>query len=132
MTRTPHRVVIVVDPAFGERLVDLVERMHVWVVRSPANEEVVQRLWAESDGKHVLESGATLFNPAGHSPEDSCLGILSTVEEHHGEYSHDPPLGVIEVFGAEASSPVRDELAELGFNEVDSRPAGFMASRARP
>jgi hypothetical protein len=104
--------------------------MHVWVLRSPANEEVVQRLWAEVDGESSLESGATLFGSAAEEPGDACEAILATIEEHHGEWSHDPPLDVLEVFGIAATPAIRDELTALGFVDVQPRPGGFVTSRA--
>lgn len=45
---------------------------------------------------------------------------------HHREYSHDPPLSVIEVIGLQPSTAVRDELATYGFNSIESFAGGFV------
>ena len=121
---------LVVDPAFGARLEDLARRMHVWVLRSADNERAARRL-RRDDSPHSLESGLTLFGSPGDTAEDACVEIVGTVEEHHGEYSHDPPLDAIEVFGIQPTPPIREALAAYGFQLSDVRPDGFVASRGK-
>jgi hypothetical protein len=57
------------------------------------------------------------------------VSIIDTIEEHHGEHSHDPPLTVVEVFGAKATERVRDEFAAPGFRRLEPSPSGFVAFR---
>ena len=127
MERSEHRVAIVVDPDYAERVLNLAGECHVWLVRSAANDRVVAAL-RESHPTHSLESGVTTFNPAG-TPQASLVAILGTVEEHHGEYSHDPPVSVLEVIGAEPSAAVREELDAYGFHRVEPSEEGFRARR---
>jgi hypothetical protein len=94
----------------------------------PENEAVAQRIWNQP-GEHSLDSGVTLFQPSGRGPDEDCLSIIDTIEEHHGEHSHDPPLTIVEVFGANATAKVRNEFAALGFRRLEPSPSGFVAFR---
>ena len=123
-----HRVAVVVDPDYGEGVRELSRDRHVWIVRSPINDAVVEAVRADSD-EHSLESGISRFN-GGDSPEESFLSILGVVEEHHGAYSHDPPLSVIEVFGVGATDAIREEVAAYGFRRIELGNEGFTAYRA--
>jgi hypothetical protein len=49
---------------------------------------------------------------------------------HHGDYSHDPPLSVIEVIGLEPTEAVRDELSSYGFGDIELSAEGFVVRRA--
>jgi hypothetical protein len=127
MERADHRVAVVVDPTYGERVVGLAQECHVWLVRSGLNDEVAATLRKDADG-YTLEDGLSTFNGA-ESPEASFLAILGTVELHHGEYSHDPALSVIQVIGLNVSEVVKDALADCGFRVVEPAPDGFVARR---
>jgi hypothetical protein len=122
-----HRVAIVVDPSYAERIVGLARECHVWLVRSALNDPAVAAL-REDDSGFSFDSGVTTFN-AAESPQASFLSILGTVEEHHGKYSHDPPVSVIEVLGLEPSAPIRDELRSYGFGHIKPSQNGFVARR---
>lgn len=73
----------------------------------------------------------TLFDAAGASPEHELISIFGTVEEHHGEHSHDPPLDEIEVLGAEPTPEVWTALSAFGFTEVVPARRGFVATYGR-
>jgi hypothetical protein len=70
-----------------------------------------------------------VFNGGGGTPEREVASILGTVEEHHGQYSHEPPLTIIEVIGAAVTPEVRTELEAHGFERWQESPAGFVAYR---
>ena len=123
-----HRVAVVLDPDYGEGVRDLARDRHVWIVRSPINDAVAEAVRAGSE-EHSLESGISTFN-GRESPEESFLSILGVIEEHHGEYSHDPPLSVIEVFGVGATDAIREEAAAYGFRRIEPSDEGFTAYRA--
>ena len=111
-----HKVIIVVDPSYGGQLVDLSKRVHVWAIDTPENRAVTEKIWKEmeqSQGGHSLESGITLFQGENTSPEESCLGILGAVNEHHGVYSHDPPWNRLEVIGAGLTDEIRTVLEKI-------------------
>ena len=128
MTRAEYRVAIVVDPAFSE-LAALAGRMPVWVCTSTVNREAAEAIWATHTERPV-ESGVTTFKyDANDSPEQILLGIVATVDLHHGEYSHDPPWTVLEVFGASPTDEVAAALREYGVQRVERTTQGFTASR---
>jgi hypothetical protein len=122
-----HRVAIVVDPSYAERIVGLARECHTWLVRSALNDPVVAAL-RQDDSGFSFDSGVTTFNGA-ETPQASFLSILGTVEEHHGQHSHDPPLSVVEVIGLEPSAPVREELLSYGFGHIEPSHNGFVAHR---
>jgi hypothetical protein len=126
--RTEHRVAIVLDPNYAERIVELARECHVWLVKSASNDPVVAVLWKD-DRAYSLEEGVTTFSSA-ETPGASFISILETVEEHHGEYSHDPPLSVIEAIGLEPTVAVREELSSYGFSDIELSAEGFVARRA--
>lgn len=123
-----HRVALVVAPDFGRRLERMSAEMHVWLVRSAANEDSARRIWQTIGAGHSLESGVTLFGSPAETPEEACTDILSTIDEHHGEHCHNPPLSVINVIGVDPTPDIRAELAALDFRAEPSAD-GFIASR---
>jgi hypothetical protein len=122
-----HRVAVVVDPDYGEAVRPLSLSRHVWIVRSPRNNAVVEAMRAQCN-EHSAETGVSTFN-AGGTPEESFLSILGVVDEHHGEHSHDPPLSVIEVVGVAATDAIREQLAAVGFRQTEPDDEGFTAYR---
>jgi len=126
-----HRVAIVVDPAFGDQLDPLASRVHVWIADTAVNRPAAERVWAAGTPPD-LAAGVTTFKvDSTRSPEDWCAAIVGTVEEHHGEFGHDPPVSELEVYGAPPTAAVRAAFAEYGFGEIEITPGGFKA-RSRP
>ena len=129
--RQRHRVAIVVDRNFGERLRELSRHCHVWACKTPDNLHVAVQLWAEKSGGYSFEAGVTIFNVSAEAtPEAMCRDILWTVDLHHGEYSHDPPWSEIEVVGAALTPPLRAGLEDYGVEDFEERPDGFLAIRS--
>jgi len=129
MGERPHAVALVVDPEFGERLADLSRRIHVWVLGTPTNRRVAERVWREARGVHSLESGITTFE---ESPDAAAEEIvrrqLPTIDLHHGAQSHSPPWSVLEVYGAPPTTALRAVLSEYGLTDVQATPHGFVAT----
>jgi hypothetical protein len=123
-------VAVVVDGDLAPELENLARTCPVWSVRTPETKAVARRLWdaALPRAPGAPEAGLTLFDPDG-TPEESLLSILNTVELHHGEYSQNPPVNVIEVFGTNATAASEEALAALGFAEVHRSAHGFTAHR---
>ncbi len=121
---------IVLDPALFSSVEELARTCHVWAVRAPETESIAERVWHDHqpDGGQWNESGLTLFNGAS-TPEESLVSILGDLELHHGQYSHDPPLSVIEVLGTVMTDHIREALTELGFTEIRTTDHGFVAQR---
>ena len=132
MTAAPYKVYVVVDREFGEQLADLEQGAPVWIVDTPTNKPVAQRLWKGRTGKDHL-SGITTFEvPNALSPEDMLFAELNTIDLHHGPHSADPPYTVIEVVGAPLTTRAKAALSEYGFNEFHAKPKGFTARRLVP
>ena len=123
----PYTVAVVVDPMFGERLFSVAARMPVWIADTPKNRLAVEEHWAQHSGQSTNE-GVTAFkvDPTA-SPEDWCAGVLGTVDLH-GQFSHDPPYSVIEVFGVTVTPALRATPGELGFHSFTDRDDGFRAT----
>ena len=124
-----YMVGLVVDPAFGDRIATLAERMPTWVADTPANRAAAEALRT----RHVTTAGlrqdsVTVFrvDPAD-SPTDWAIDVLGDIHLHHGEYSHDPPYAAIEIVGVQAEPDLVAALAEYGLTQIDPRPNGFVA-----
>jgi hypothetical protein len=123
-----HRVAIVVAPTFARELEQMADHRHVWALRVPEHERVFEERRSTDRGDH-LESGITLFNGGGLSPEAEFVNVFATVELHHGVYGHVPAVSEVEVFGAQPTSEVRAELSHFGFDDVSASQRGFTARR---
>jgi hypothetical protein len=130
MSASEYTVGIVVDPGFGERVHSLAHRIPVWIVDTPVNRAAAESHWRQQADNNPAHGITTFKVDPAASPEDWCAGVLDTVIEHHGEYSHDPPVSSLEVIGAHASPSLLATLADYGFAKVRSRPDGFRASAA--
>jgi tRNA1(Val) A37 N6-methylase TrmN6 len=125
-----HRVAVVVDPEYGDRVSELSERVHVWLVESPSNLAAAERFWQAHASEYSLDRGITVFRgrPAC-APDELVCEILETINDHHGEWSHDPPWSVLLVRGTTATPRLRAALAARGFTEVEPEANGFRAAR---
>lgn len=126
-------VAIVLDPRFGTRLVDLAQRMPVWIAGTPENSGVAEALWRGDEA--IRASGrfhevTTFVVNSAASPEELLVSILDTVDLHHGKYSQDPPYGCIEAFGALPTESIRQELGRLGFLVSQESATWFRAARS--
>jgi hypothetical protein len=124
-----YRVAIVVERDFGKDLVPLARRVHVWACYTTEN-----RLYVDEARRALpnpsIEHGVTTFNVRpDESSEEMLLGILETVDLHHGEHSHSPPWSTLEVYGALATHRVRAALAEFGVDSFSPTDKGFHCSR---
>jgi hypothetical protein len=131
-----RRVVgLVVDRNFGDRLAELARSFHVWVVESPANTPVIQRIWNNEPSASAgdqLGAGVTSFVANEKEfPEAICARIAGDLEEHHGEFAHDPPWSEIEVFGVKLSPVLQQAFEEIGATAFEPTPEGFICRRRR-
>jgi hypothetical protein len=124
-----RQVVIVVTDDFVSRLDDLTVSSHVWALRTPATEEVAQRIWDDRppQDSSPLTSGITLFAGTGDT-EGDLLSIISTVELHHGiSGGLDTAVETVRVFGIGPTDTVREVFRSFGFARIDPLPDGFVA-----
>lgn len=126
----PHRVALVVDPEFGRQIQSLAATIHVWLVDTPTNRHATEQL-RKVQGEYSLDHGVTLVRvDRSHSSDQSAAEILGTIVEHHGLYSHDPPVSAIDVRGCTPTDSLRSELASYEFVAVTAIPGGWRASVA--
>jgi hypothetical protein len=133
MSVSRHKVGLVVDREFGDRMVDLARSFHLWVVESPTNSGVVRRIWnaeARSHDDDALGSGVTSFEASeSESPEEMSVRISGDLDEHHGEFAHDPPWSEIEVYGATLTESVKQAFRAIGATVFERTRDGFRCVR---
>lgn len=128
----PHRVFVVLDGEYGQRLEKLVLAGPVWIVDTSVDRTVAERVWAADPNRSHLKGVTTFKFEAGRSREDVLIGELDTIDEHHGTYSANPPYTILEVIGTEISDRIEQKLAGFGFDEFAPTQAGFRAIRPQP
>jgi hypothetical protein len=123
-----YRVVIAASDGFSDRIERLVAVLPVWAPRTPETMAFAERAPTNrlKPGADTLASGLTLF-AQGASPEEDLLWVVEEVELHHGDASHDPPVSVIEVFGATLTDRVREAFEGIGFSRLEPSREGFVA-----
>ncbi|AKU98838.1 hypothetical protein AKJ09_05502 [Labilithrix luteola] len=55
--------------------------------------------------------------------------IASDIDEHHGEFAHDPPWSEIHVYGTPLSHELEQVFRELGATEFEPTKDGFISRR---
>jgi hypothetical protein len=132
MVAVPYKIYVVVDRHFGAQLNKLERGVPIWIVESPDNEPVVQRLRHDRPSESHLE-GITMFaDSVDLSAEEILLGELDTIDLHHGIHSACPPYTVLEIVGVTLTVRIKTELVSLGFDDFQSDSAGFIATRPEP
>jgi hypothetical protein len=128
--RSEYTVGIVVDLSYGGRLQALVGTMPMWIIDSPVNRAAAESHWRTHPGE-THTSGITTFRVDPKlTPEEWCAEVLDVVLGHHGTYSHNPPVTVLEVIGARPVADLVALLADHGFVSVKSTGEGFQARAA--
>ena len=129
-------VVVVLDPAFGERLEPLVALAPVWIVDSDINKATYERLrFGHEDLDHREKGAITNFEVLDKdNPVKGFLDIMPAVEIHHGHAEGKElvfPNGfVLEVIGVSLSADITKTLREsYGFTSFVEAPDGFEASK---
>lgn len=128
MDRSPNKVRVVVDRAFGDRLRALEPGVPVWIVGTPANRIAAQRLWQERPSQSHLT--VTVFGDPGRaSPEDVLLDEMEAIDLHLGTPAADGPYAALEVLGAALSDRLEVALSRYGFSRFEATAGGFSALR---
>ena len=124
-----HKVYVVVDRNFGERLTQVAAGLPVWIVDTPANDVVIRRIW-NANPTHDHLSGITSFSDLeSASAEELFLMEIETIDLHHGPYSADPPYSLIETFGSPLTDRIVEALKGYGFDRFTKTLGGFTAER---
>jgi hypothetical protein len=125
----PYKVILIVDPAYGERISTLPSHVPVWILETEINDPVVKNLRQERHEKNHLTGITTFKRDLTLSPEEQAISVLEQVDLHHGQFSADPPYSILEVIGCTASDDMRQELQEYGFCISEITEEGFIATR---
>jgi hypothetical protein len=125
-----YKVVLVVDRNFGARIAELARSFHVWAVESPSNMPVIQQAWKTDRDADPLGPGVTSFKARDvESAQEMCARIARDVDEHHGEFAHDPPWSEIEVYGVTLDEQLQHVFVELGAMRCERTENGFICRR---
>jgi hypothetical protein len=125
----PYRVIVVLDREYGKRLSELVARGPVWIIDTPTNRTVAQKIWAADVNRSYLDGVTTFKAESESSLEDALISELGTIDLHHGVYSANPPYTVIEVIGASITDKLKGKISQFGFDQFEATPQGFRATR---
>jgi hypothetical protein len=129
MSEQMNKVILVLDPDYGDNLASLAALGHVWVIDTPANLAAASEYWAQNQ-KHEVKTGITTFKSSeNESRLESCLNILETIDLHHGKYSSHLPYSVLEIIGLRLTDEVKSAIKALGFGTFESTVEGFRAMR---
>ena len=127
MAAPVHRVALVVDPEFGDRIHPISQHVHVWAADTAANRRTAERVWAESAPDHERR-GVTVFTVDLTRPRAEWVaGILETIATHHGVHSHDPPMNALQIYGVGPTAELRRLLAHYGLTEIEGEGDAFLA-----
>jgi hypothetical protein len=117
-----HRVRLVLDREFGNRVLALATHMHVWVVDSPTNRVVADAIWStnSSGAENCLNKGVTLFQTQiGRAPDVIVSDIFDTILDHHSEWACGSPMTEIEIYGLPDTEATDTALNTLGLDVID-------------
>lgn len=133
MTLAPSIVHVIVAPDYGERLRSLPADEAAWIADTSMNHPVIKSIRASSpvEPNRGYLTGITSFQVAAdRTPEDWLLGILSSVEDHHSEYSQTPPYSILRVIGTVLTPRIRALLESYDFVKFEDLPDGFVAYKS--
>jgi hypothetical protein len=128
-----YLVIIVLDPQFGDRIVETGLNHDIWITPSEANRDGAKRLWSLLESRPDKPLVSMWSAPRDGATETELMGILEDVERHHGEYSHDPPVSALRVIGLPPDARVIACLEAFGYTHVEvGSDNDFVARREVP
>ena len=136
MLTKSHKVGIVVDQNFGERIAELARDFHVWVVDSPTNTPVIRRFYEldqSAPEADPLDYGITGFEASEtETAQEMCAEIAETVDIHHcGGFGDEPGWSEIVVYGVSLDERLRQVFEDIGATEISPTAEGFICRCSR-
>jgi hypothetical protein len=125
-------VFIVLDPAFGDRIIEIGRRNDIWVAPSDVNRDAMDRLRKLVENEPNPPLISMWSTPRTGATEVEWLGILATIEMHHGEYAHDPAVTRLWIIGVLPEEHVVTALRAYGYLKIELETEGFSAARNEP
>ena len=124
-----HKIAIVVDAGFGEKLFDIAKRMPVWIADSAINREAVNR-WRTFASKNINNYEVTIYcGVKGDPPERWLENVIEDVDLCHNQFSKDPPYWAVEVYGMLLTEQIKEFFVGYGFYIYRNRHNGFYSSK---
>lgn len=134
MSELARRILVVLDPDYGARLLDLPEGQPAWVLESPVNMPVIEERYLAARDDDYLTGISTMLSSfnVGETREEQFLDHwLGTIDQHHNADSTDLPYTVLDVVGVPLSQRIRKVLmSEFGFETCEPTETGFVATRS--
>jgi len=127
-----YRIVLVVDEHFGQRLLKLARTAYVWIVQSTDNDLWAKNAWESCpDSEDPLLHGVSSFGrQQNESTESLIVRVLDMIDEHHGEFAHDPEWSEIDVVGGELTTAIMEAARTYGVTECNATQVGFQLMRS--
>jgi hypothetical protein len=126
-------LIVIVDPDYGDRLLEAAQIAPVWIVASSANKSVCKRCWANyPHSDHRQKVAVTSYDAVNAKDRlESLLDIMPQLETHHGHIIEDqfsfPPGFVLEVIGLTLDNNAAAGLKDFGFCSFAESSNGFHA-----
>ena len=124
------QVTLVLDPAFGDGLIPMQELMPVWIVDSPQNQSVVEKIrnTQSSNGVKIITTFPTRER---ESLGMVCERIVQSLDDHHNEYSQTPGYSELRVIGVSLGDVSLKPFLELNFDQFVQTATGFIARKSQ-
>jgi hypothetical protein len=114
-------VAIILDPAFGDRVEQVLAGQPVWICHSALNRLATEAIWA---AKPLPSDELTIFNTSpSDTPESNFISILGTIDEHH------PNWTTLEVIGVQLTEEVKLALTDVVDGRFSTIANGFLFKR---
>ena len=136
MNKIVHKVALVLDPHFGEKLFPIAERMHVWAVNSTKNSAAAKEWWHKNNDIFFQKGISTFEYNSNQTPEEIASRIIETIDDHHvadydEEFGEIPEWSVIEVYGCSLKSPIKETLQQFDISEFEKTVFGFIGKMVK-
>jgi hypothetical protein len=115
-------VAMVLAPITHEALSAVPHGSPAWIASTPEMRNTVRA--ATAIGLVVTELVTN-----GDASREWLFNHLDSVDQHHNEFSQQPPYSELLVFGVASSAEIESWLQQFGFCEVQSEPFGFSARK---
>jgi len=116
-------VAVVLAPSSKSELRAIPHGTPTWIASTPELQSTIAL--ARRLGLTVTE----LF-PNGTSAWEWLSNHLDSVDQHHNEFSQDPPYSKLLVFGVKLSAAVEPLLSPFGFSSATAEAYGFSAIKS--
>jgi hypothetical protein len=118
-------VMVLVDPLSDSITLESATGAAVWVVDTPANRVVVERLWKAGG---LARDSITLYrSPNPGDAEVNLAAAIALIEMHHGHYAARPSYRELRICGLQPSDKARQLLNQYGLSTIQRTADGFIA-----